>query len=98
MAFDKRYSKSSPGTMLMWWALKDSLARDVSEFDFVKGEDLWKNRFTQDFKVHNRIRVFRNGLYGRFLYCLQSRIMPYMKSKKNLHEAWMKIKEKMGWH
>ena len=97
IAFNKGYSNLSPGTALMWWALRDSLARDILEFDFTRGEGSWKQGLTQDFKVHNRIRVFRNGLYGRFLYCLQSRIIPYMKSKKNQHGAWMKIKEKMGW-
>ncbi|MBU4343504.1 MAG: GNAT family N-acetyltransferase [Candidatus Omnitrophica bacterium] len=97
IAFDKRYSKLSPGTTLMWWVLRDSLARDILEFDFARGEGSWKRTLTQDFKVHNRVRIFRNGLYGRFLYCLQSRVMPYMKGKKNLHGAWMKIKEKIGW-
>ena len=97
MAFNKEYSKLSPGTVLTCWVLRDSLARDILEYDFSRGEGLYKQGLTQDFKVHNRIRVFRNGLYGRFLYCLQSRVMPYMKDKKNLHGAWMKIKEKIKW-
>lgn len=97
IAFDKRYSKLSPGTILMLWTLKDSLMRDLSEFDFARGEGSWKKMLTQDFKVHNRVRIFKDTLYCRFLYCLQSRIMPYMKGKKNLHGAWMKIKDKMGW-
>lgn len=97
IAFDKKYLRVSPGSMLMLWVLRDSISRDVLEFDFARGEGLWKQRLTQDFKAHNRIRIFKNNIYSRFLYYLQSRVMPYMKSKKTLHEAWFRIKEKMGW-
>lgn len=97
IAFDKRYSDLSPGTALTWWILKDSLDRGLSEFDFIRGGDSWKNRFTQDFKTHNRVRIFKRNPYCRFLYFLQARVMPYMKSKKSLYKTWMKIKEKMEW-
>jgi len=97
IAFDKRYSKLSPGTLLMLWALADSSSRDIEEFDFARGEGDWKARFTGDFRLHGRIRIFKNTTYSRFLYYLQSGIMPYMKRRKSIYNLWMKLKGWLGW-
>lgn len=97
VAFDKSYSVISAGTMLMLWALKDSGSRGISEFDFARGEDSWKTKLTQDFREHSRIRVFRNRPYQKFLYLMQSRVMPGLKNIKALHTAWMKIKDILKW-
>lgn len=97
MAFDKKYSRISPGTMLMLWVLGDSSRKGVSEFDFIRGEDPWKQRFAEDFRLHERVRIFKPAPYSGSLYFLQSRVMPYLKSKKALHDAWMTIKEGLGW-
>lgn len=97
IAFDKKYSRLSPGTLLMLWALADSSSRDIEEFDFARGEGDWKARFTEDFRMHDRVRVFKNTAYSRFLYYLQSGIMPYMKRRKSIYNLWMKLKGRLGW-
>ena len=97
IAFDKKYSKLSPGTLLMLWALADSSSKDIKEFDFARGEGDWKARFTKDFRMHDRIRVFKNTAYSRILYYLQSGIMPYMKRRKAIYNLWMKLKGWLGW-
>ena len=97
LAYDKKYSNLSPGTLLMSWALADSSSRDIAEFDFTRGEDDWKTRFTGDFRMHERVRVFKDSLYSRVLYFLQARIMPYMKNKKLLYNLWMNLKRRLGW-
>ena len=97
IAFDKKYSRLSPGTLLMLWALADSSSRDIEEFDFARGEGDWKARFTGDFRMHDRIRIFKNTVYSRFLYYLQSGIMPYMKRIKPVYNLWMKLKGWLGW-
>jgi len=76
IAYDKKHFNISPGTLLMLWALSDSSSRDILEFDFARGEGDWKTRFTRDFRLHNRVRIFKNTAYSRFLYWLQSRFMP----------------------
>lgn len=98
IAFDKKYSNMSPGTMLMLWTLKDTASRGILEFDFARGDGDWKSRFTDDFRIHNRIRIFKDGIYQRLIYCLQAKIMPYMREKKALHGIWMKIKGAMRWN
>lgn len=84
MAFDRRYSCLSPGTLLMFWTLKDSTAKNISEFDFGRGEEAWKERITKDFVTHARIRIFKNTFYSVFLYWIQSKIAPYGKKIKML--------------
>ncbi len=68
--FDSRYSYLSPGTMLMLWNIEDSIPRGIREIDFGRGEEKWKTRFTQDFRTHGRVRIFKKGFYGRVLYLL----------------------------
>ncbi|MBC8473954.1 MAG: GNAT family N-acetyltransferase [Candidatus Omnitrophica bacterium] len=96
-SFDSRYSHLSPGTMLMLWILKDSIERGVPKLDFLREEERWKRNLTKSFKTHNRIRIFRDTLYSRCLYYLQSRVMPFFKKSRFLYRAWMKIKETLGW-
>lgn len=97
IAYDKRYSRLSPGTLLMLWTLADSPSRGIVEFDFARGEGDWKARFTRDFRLHNRARAFKDTAYSRFLYYLQSGIMPCMKRKKYIYNLWMRLKGWLGW-
>ena len=97
IAYDERFADISPGTVLMFWVLKDSVSRDIMEFDFARGEGLWKSRFTEMFREHNRVRIFKPGAYSGFLYILQSKVMPYMKNQDIFYNAWMKIKGAFRW-
>jgi len=97
MAFDSRYSNISPGTVLILWSLKDSAAREISEFDFLRGDDLWKFAFTSDFRPHNRIRIFKNTVYSRFLYLRQFISLNYGHDKNKIYRAWLKLKGVLRW-
>ncbi|MDP2922081.1 MAG: GNAT family N-acetyltransferase [Candidatus Omnitrophota bacterium] len=97
MAFDSDYNLISAGTILMLWALKDSALRDISEFDFARGEGSWKSKFTQDYRTHTRVRVFKNTPYCMFLYFMQGSLMPFMRNIQILHRVWMKAKEILRW-
>jgi CelD/BcsL family acetyltransferase involved in cellulose biosynthesis len=97
VAFDKKYAVLSPGTMLMLWALKDSAQQDISEYDFVRGEGEWKTKLTNAFKMHQRVRIFKNKTYQRPLYFLQAILMPRLRKIQVLHTAWMKLKDILRW-
>ncbi len=87
LSFDKRYSNISPGTMLLLWSLMDTVPRDISEFDFGRGEECWKARYAKNFRIHKRMKIFRDRFYPRSLYFLQSRIIPYMRKNKNKNKG-----------
>ena len=89
-AFDRRYSRFSPGTVLLFWILSDSFKDNISEFDFGRGEDQWKTRITQKSITHTRVRLFKNTFYSRFIYYLQSKFVPYAKKIRKLARSLWK--------
>ncbi|MDP2911545.1 MAG: GNAT family N-acetyltransferase [Candidatus Omnitrophota bacterium] len=97
IAFDKKYSNLSPGTVLMLWTIMDSAAKEVAEFDFARGEESWKNRLTQDFKIHNRIRIFNDSFYSKCLYYLHGKAVPAIKSRKILYRFYTRVKRGLRW-
>ncbi len=72
--FDSRYSHMSPGTMLMLWSIENAISKGIKEIDFGRGEEEWKTRLTQDFRMQEKIRVFNSSFYGKGLYLLYSAI------------------------
>jgi len=98
IAYDEAYSDVSPGTILMFCAIRDSASSDAVEFDFARGEGSWKIRLTDSFRTHNRVRIFKTGAYSRFLYILQSKIIPCMKAHAWIYRIWMKIKGALRWN
>ena len=97
IAFDKRYSGLSPGTLLMLWSIMDSAAKGIREYDFTRGEEAWKKRLTNDFKIHNRVRIFKNGFYSRCLYLLQSKVIPAINGNNNIRRAYTRLKKILRW-
>ncbi|MBU1852903.1 MAG: GNAT family N-acetyltransferase [Candidatus Omnitrophica bacterium] len=95
-SFSETSSHLSPGTMLFLWALKGYAEEGILEFDFLRGEEEWKGMLANNFRVHDRIRIFRNTFYSRCLYCLYAKLIPYLKSKKAIRSVWMKIRETLG--
>ena len=95
LAYDKKYSKISPGRILVLWALKDSIVRDISVFDFIRGEGNWKSELTQSFNIHDRIRIYNDSPYPRCIYNLQTKVMPYIRKVKLLYSIWIKTKERL---
>lgn len=95
MEFDKRYAYFSPGTTLMFWLLSDSVPRDISEFDFGKGDEPWKSGLTRSFKPHTRLRIFRDTRYGRVLRFLCSELVPFLKRNKIIHRVLSGMKQRI---
>jgi CelD/BcsL family acetyltransferase involved in cellulose biosynthesis len=94
IAFDERYSEFSPGTLLMNWKFGGSSAKEVLEFDLLRGDEPWKSRIAQFYRMHNQIRIFRNSFYPAFLFNLQTSVAPFVRTVKILHAVLKIIKEK----
>nr|MBU1328631.1 GNAT family N-acetyltransferase [Candidatus Omnitrophota bacterium] len=93
IAFDKKYYNFSPGVILMMWMLKDSASKDISEFDFIRGEGSWKKRFTETFRIHDRVKIFNEIFFSKHLYCFQAKIKPWLKKIKIVHIMWKILKD-----
>jgi CelD/BcsL family acetyltransferase involved in cellulose biosynthesis len=79
VAFDKRYSRLSPGSMLMFWRLANASDIDFSELDLLRGDEAWKSEIAQSFRTHNSVKIFKKSAYPMFLYNLQARVVPCVK-------------------
>lgn len=82
IAFDKKYYNFSPGVILMMWMLKDSASKDISEFDFIRGDGLWKRRLTETFRIHDRVKIFNDAFFPKYLYYFQAELKPCLKKIK----------------
>lgn len=92
-AFDARYSVFSPGLLLQNYVLESCCDSGMDEFDFLRGEEEWKNRITSNYKIHARTRIYKKSMYSKFLFIVRSCIMPKLKNKKMIYRIWMKLKE-----
>ncbi len=69
IAIDPVWERYSPGTALIFGALRDAYASRAAEFDFLRGEEEYKRRWTRDAREVVRWRLFAatpRGLLARF--------------------------------
>ncbi|HAZ09628.1 MAG TPA: hypothetical protein DCY56_00770 [Candidatus Omnitrophica bacterium] len=93
VAYDTKYSRFSPGLVLQIHVLESCCDSIIDEFDFLREEAEYKNRLTSDYKIHARTRIFNGAVYSKFLFILQSCILPYLKNKKIIYKTWMGLKK-----
>ena len=66
-AFDKRFSKLSPGKILLYFLLNDLKDQGFKTFDFARGLSVLKKEFTKDFNLQYDVYLVRNiFLYHHF--------------------------------
>ena len=58
--FDVKYSKKSPGQVLIKLLMEDAIEKGLGEFDFTVGSEPYKYRFSNEVRYNNRLIVFRS--------------------------------------
>ncbi len=84
VAYDEQFGQFSPGHLMVNEIYRDCAVRGLSTFEFLGPDDEWKVKWTQQYKAHSLIRVFRNNTMGRVLHTLDTTV----KSK---------VKQAIGW-
>ena len=77
----------------MMWMLKDSASKDISEFDFIRGDALWKRRLTETFRIHDRVKIFNDAFFPKYLYYFQTKLKPCLKKIKVVYMIWKTLKD-----
>ncbi len=78
--YDETYHRQGPGQLLMHEVLSESVARGLSELDFV-GPATWdESRWASARRTHFRIFIFRKSLYGRLLHAVRISVHDAVKS------------------
>jgi len=57
-SYNEKYRHLSPGTVLFGYAIRDGFEKKLSTFDFLGGEDRWKNQFASDLRQHVDLCIF----------------------------------------
>jgi len=70
--YDRRWDRWSIGTVLLGHSIKDSIARGLAEFHFLRGKEDYKSRWTSDVNKTTSITVMNRTisgiLYGSIVY------------------------------
>lgn len=70
--FDPAYFQLSPGLVLMNFSIEQAIERGTEEFDFLRGEEEYKAKFTKTFRRTHNIEIWKNSLKKGYLNRLRS--------------------------
>lgn len=65
--FDTDWKQYSPGTLLMYHAIKCAFDRKAHEFDFLRGNEKYKSYWTKEKRINIKIKIYNNSLKGRLM-------------------------------
>jgi CelD/BcsL family acetyltransferase involved in cellulose biosynthesis len=58
IGYDERYSKCSPGNLLLEWTLRDAARRKLACYEFLGSRERWTDRWTKQSREMVSIRTF----------------------------------------
>jgi CelD/BcsL family acetyltransferase involved in cellulose biosynthesis len=80
--FDPALSKYSLGTILTGFAIRKAIESGCSEFDFLRGNENYKSRWTKEYRTNSRFVLSKNTL--------RSRIAVWICRLEHQIECWVK--------
>ena len=75
-AFDEKFRSLSPGHLIVDSILQDCGGSKLRELELGGEFEEWKTKWTSLTHNHSSLFIFRNSLYGRFLYHARARLVP----------------------
>lgn len=83
--FDPEWGSKSPGTVLMGHGIQSSIAEGMTEFDFLRGLEPYKYRWTDKSRTtHNLIAIPKGKLKGMFSFKLDETLRGAKRYAKQL--------------
>jgi CelD/BcsL family acetyltransferase involved in cellulose biosynthesis len=78
-AFDKELLQNSPGTVTCFEAIRDTFEHGFDEYDFLLGDEAYKNHWSNDFRKSIRVEFYQNGFRARTCFFYFKSIKPVAK-------------------
>lgn len=78
-AYDAEFQRLAPGTFLLHSLIEDCHARGLRRFDFIRGDDGLRRRWTEAHEDFGRLVVFGRTPKGRVYSTLRMQIAPLMR-------------------
>jgi len=60
--FSPRWGKISPGVVIFTLSIEKAIQEGMKEFDFLRGDEAYKKRWTKEFRKNNIIQLFNSGV------------------------------------
>lgn len=79
--FDSRWSVQSPGLVLLGYCLREAIKEKFSEFHYLRGDESYKKRWTEDFKETITVTICNSSLNGITQYL-------FLKTKLSLKKLF----------
>ncbi len=92
IAYDENVPRYSPGQIMMFHLLQWVFGQGLQSFDFLGPSMPWKLEWTEDFHEHYTLLFYGPTFKGRYLYFINSKIVPLLRKNRWMH----KFKEKAG--
>jgi CelD/BcsL family acetyltransferase involved in cellulose biosynthesis len=67
--FDPGFASYSPGLVLMNYSIERAIEHGLSEYDFLRGEETYKSKFTGTFRQTYRVEIWRNKTKSKYVDC-----------------------------
>jgi CelD/BcsL family acetyltransferase involved in cellulose biosynthesis len=81
-AYDTRYRRLSPGTLIFHSLLEDHLNGGAREIDFVAVKQAYLDRWCTGYRRHFNICIFKNNPYSQLLYHLKRDFKPFYRDAR----------------
>lgn len=81
LAHDERYAEYSPGLVLLKELVRDSFANGCTEFDFLRGEEHYKGRWSTHTRDNYAIELVNEDRFSRFCYGFENYIEQVVKPR-----------------
>jgi len=86
---DIRYSKYSAGQLHMMHVIKDAISRNLTEFDFLQGDEPYKFYWTRSARRYMRVTIIRKGFLPALrLLLLRAFLRLWDVRQYSLREIW----------
>ncbi|MBI3813685.1 MAG: GNAT family N-acetyltransferase [Nitrospinae bacterium] len=73
-AYDRDYSKVSPGTMILNIVVKDTFDKKKREYDFLRGDEQYKRMWAEDKREMMQIGIVKKGIYPLLYFYINMKL------------------------
>ncbi len=77
--FSIKYANYSPGKVLLFNLIKDSLCQGLKFFDFLRGDESYKTSWPVEIKYTCRLILFKQNFYSYWLYFWVIHLRPWLQ-------------------
>jgi CelD/BcsL family acetyltransferase involved in cellulose biosynthesis len=64
-SFNMRYSKWSPGQVILRYLFDYAIEHNIKQLDFARGDETYKDRFSNVFKQNRKIIIYKNNFHKK---------------------------------